>query len=555
MEYFGRAKTATEATKIANAREEIELAILEEVLRANSENNEFKYDNVWNNLNKKDNNLQHEWNSDKNGHSVIYKGYEFLINSNNEVINVDEAQTTPSQTSTELVPLGSVTIDGTTYIESYEIWNKQQLENLRDRVNNGEDFVNCIFWQKADINLNSTNWIPIGNDASIGFCGRYNGENHTIKELNINTSNSGQGLFGEVYGYTEQQHAIIENLTVEGNVTGSYMVGGIAGRISFATIRNCTNKVNVTSTDRHGTEAYTGNLGSTGGIVGRVGTSGGDIINCKNYGTITGNYGALGGIVGWHRKGNIIGCENYAEIINPTLPSVAGIVGWMEEGSIENCYNTKKIEGKSEVAGICASASYYYNGTVKSVSISKVNNTGEIIGTSSVGGVIGGLAGAGSIEKVSNNGYVHSIGANSNNFAATGGIVGYMHVVQGEIPISYCYNTGNVESITRGVAGIVGSYTGANISINNCYNIGDIKNTNTEGYTGKTGGIWGYLNNAVNEVTNCWQLKDCIKEGADTDQVNVEEKTEAEIKALDWDNYTIVAGKNNGYPILTWENK
>lgn len=560
MEYFGRAKSATEATKIANAKEEIQLEILEEISRANSENNEFKYDNVWNNLNKKDSNLQHEWNSDKNAYDVIYKGYEFLINSNNEVIYVGEFQPTPSQTSTELVPLGSVTIDGITYTESYEIWNKNQLENLRDRVNNGEDFANCIFWQKADINLNSTNWVPIANDTSVCFSGRYNGEKHTIKELNINTSNSVQGLFGEVYGYTEQQYAIIENLTVEGNVTGSFMCGGIAGRTAYATIRNCINKVNVTSTSRHGTESYTGNLSSTGGIVGRIALEGGDIINCQNYGTITGNYGAIGGIVGWNRKGNITGCENHSEIINSSVPDVGGIVGWMEEGSIEKCYNTKKIEGKNETGGICGCVGYSYNGTNKIVSISKVKNIGEVSGGVAVGGISGTMVNS-SIEQASNNGYVHSNAVNSNNFSNVGGIVGNVKVNSiltnsGKSPISYCYNTGNIEALSRGVAGIAGTYGGANISINNCYNIGDIKNTNTQGYTGKTGGIWGYLENVVvNEATNCWQLKDCIKEGADTDQVNIEEKTEAEIKALDWDNYVIVAGKNNEYPILTWENE
>ncbi len=556
MEYFGRAKTATEATNIASAKEEIELEILNEILRANTENNEFNYDNVWNELRKKDNNMTVTPNATENNYTVVYKEYNFLVD--NQVVTHIGGQPRPNQTSSELTPLGEVTIDGTTYNESYEIWNKKQLENLRDRVNNGEDFVNCIFWQKVDINLNSTDWVPIGKSESTMFSGRYNGENHIIKELNINTSNVAQGLFGEVCGYTEQQYAMIENLTVEGNVTGSYNVAGIAGRIAYTTVRNCINKVNVTSTGRHGTESYTGNLSSVGGIVGRIALSGGDIINCKNYGTITGNYGAIGGIVGWNRKGNITGCENHSEIINSSVSDIGGIVGWMEEGNIERCYNTKKIEGKNEIGGICGCTGYSYNGTNKTVSISKVNNIGEVKGGVTVGGIVGTMVNS-SIEQASNNGYVHSNVVNSNNFSNTGGIVGYIIVNSiltnsGKSPISYCYNTGNIEAPSRGVAGIAGTYDGANISINNCYNIGEIRNNNSQGYTGRTGGIWGYLKTSINEVTNCWQLKDCIKEGADTDQGNVEDKTEAEIKALDWHNYVIVAGKNNGYPILIWEN-
>lgn len=47
-----------------------------------------------------------------------------------------------------------------------------------------------------------------------------------------------------------QQYAIIENLTVEGKVKGTYWVGGIAGIVSWTIVRNCVNKVSVTSTGR-----------------------------------------------------------------------------------------------------------------------------------------------------------------------------------------------------------------------------------------------------------------------------------------------------------------
>lgn len=34
---------------------------------------------------------------------------------------------------------------------------------------------------------------------------------------------------------------------------------------------------------------------------------------------------------------------------------------------------------------------------------------------------------------------------------------------------------------------------------------------------------------------------------------NSREEIELEIKALDWENYIVVEGKNGGYPILRWE--
>ena len=76
MEYFGRAKTATEATNIASAKEEIELEILNEILRANTENNEFNYDNVWNELRKKDNNMTVTPNATENNYTVVYRSEE-----------------------------------------------------------------------------------------------------------------------------------------------------------------------------------------------------------------------------------------------------------------------------------------------------------------------------------------------------------------------------------------------------------------------------------------------------------------------------------------------
>lgn len=549
MEYFGKAKTATEQTKIANAKEEIELEILNEIARANLENNKLNYENIWNNLRKKDENLDVDSNSD-NSYNVFYKDYNFIVDSDNKVTYI-ETINNPNKDKTEMISLGSVTIDGITYVDSYEIWNKAQLENFRNRVNNGETFENCIICQRANINLNSENWVPIGNMQNT-FNGRYNGKNHKITGINVDNGSSVQGLFGAVQGQ-EQQYAIVENLTVEGEVKGTFYVGGVAGIVSWTTVRNCVNKVSVFSTGRENNTGYTADMSGTGGIVGYVARDGGEVINCKNYGTITSVYAGMAGIVGWSGKADIKECINYVDINNRSMNYVAGITGWIEEGKIEKCCNTGKIEGRREIGGICGTAGYRYQGLIKTVKISKVNNTGEISGEYIIGGVVGDILDNSTIEQSSNNGHVYATDADTDKYASVGGVVGY--TFGDNITVSYCYNTGNIESEWRGVGGVVGTLRVQTGFIEYCYNIGDVTNKNTAGYNGCTGGIWGFLERTPNNITNCWQLVNCVKgEGVDTDQTNVEEKTEDEIKAINWGNYKIVAGKNGGYPILEWES-
>ena len=555
MEYFGRAKTATEQTKIANAREEIELEMISEKLRANSENNEFSYENVWNELKKKDKDSEAEKIDTPSGYNVFYKGYNFFVDDK-EVTHIDKQI---DITTSKLTPLGPITTaDGITYAESYEIWNKGQLETFRNRVNDGEAFENCMFMQKANINLDNEDWEPIGHgtadtDRDKYFSGRYDGENHTISGININNDKMYQALFGDVWTDSTEKEVIIENLTVEGTVTGGHIVAGLVGRAGNTKIINCKNKVNVTSTLLD--NIFKQQVSSTGGILGRS-TQGEDveIINCENYGSINGTAaGVIGGIVGLFQQGKITECKNYADI-ETNLGKVGGIVGFITKGTVEKCYNTKIITGWFYVGGICGLVGDGTDGILKTVDIKQCNNTGDITGESYVGGISGWNRKNSTIELCSNIGNILANG-HEGYWSSVGGIIGYSG---GNTKISDCYNVGNIEANYRGIGGIAGGLTGTtdgNSYIKNCYNIGNITNNSLD-YNGRTGGIWGLLETTttMDEVTNCWQLQNCIKQGTDTDQTGVENKTDDEIKALDWENYTVVAGKNNGYPILNWED-
>ena len=119
------------------------------------------------------------------------------------------------------------------------------------------------FIMTDDIDLeNASDYEPIGYPSVNGkpFQGIFDGNGYEIKNLYVNTpSVSNSGLFGKC------QDALIQNLTVSGEVIGKDYVGGIVGSIFRYTehfenygIQNCVSYVNVT-----GTEA-------AGGIVGHV---------------------------------------------------------------------------------------------------------------------------------------------------------------------------------------------------------------------------------------------------------------------------------------------
>ncbi len=142
-----------------------------------------------------------------------------------------------------------------------------------------------------------------GNSIKIGeypgwsgqksFAGIFDGNNCSIRNLNMTESGMGGGLFSMVKG-------TVKNLTVYGRVTGNdKMVGGIVGWLYNGTLENCSSYVNVTSTG----------AAETGGV---AGTCQGTIIKCTNYGNVTGLVG-VGGIAGY-ASGTLTSCRNYGSI-------------------------------------------------------------------------------------------------------------------------------------------------------------------------------------------------------------------------------------------------
>ena len=206
----------------------------------------------------------------------------------------------------------------------------------------------------ADLNLKNINdWRGIADNVAAGFRGHFDGNGHSVWNMNGSTYNA-NGFFGKL-----GDGALIENLTIaSGSLGGSYntSIGGIAGSVaenSTVTVKNCHNYADMS-----------GSFG-IGGIVGFV--DGGafvNIENCSNHAVIKSSYTG-GGIIGQvgenRRKDNgarakIVNCYNTGKLAGMGSWGLGGIVGSFRTGGktlenvIENCYNTG-IVPELETAG------------------------------------------------------------------------------------------------------------------------------------------------------------------------------------------------------------
>lgn len=264
--------------------------------------------------------------------------------------------------------LAADTLSGSgTEDDPYLLATAADLKAFRDMANAEASSKLCATLT-ADIDLGGEAWTPFEPSSgyvSEAYAGTFDGANHTIKGLSVNSASSnGVGLFGTVCGAT------IKNLKVEGNVSASssVFVGGIVGKTqTSATIDSCSFAGTVTSTKKNGSAG-------TAGIVGRVNAGTVTITNCANTAAINGTSAIAAGILGngGSNKVTIENCYNTGAISGQYYAS--GICGGStikaQTSSIRNCYNSGTItatNGGSYYAGITAnfkgtiSNSYYAN--------------------------------------------------------------------------------------------------------------------------------------------------------------------------------------------------
>lgn len=236
----------------------------------------------------------------------------------------------------------SEAVDGVVTIDTAE-----ELAGLAKKVNEGTNYSGYTIKLAIDMDLQNKEWTPIGYgslnylgviDSSEGavFSGVFDGNNHTIHNLKINTwSKGGLGSATDSagVGFIGLNNGTVKNLTINGaNVKGNHYVGVVTGFNLNATITNCHVK-NATVDNTYANDDDSGD--KAGGIAGHFAkglleNDSAILINCSvENSTIKADRDA----------GQVIGClAGGANQSNNTANKVT--VSWNETGNTENKSNT-----------------------------------------------------------------------------------------------------------------------------------------------------------------------------------------------------------------------
>lgn len=354
----------------------------------------------------------------------------------------------------------------------YKIRTINDLKRMRDRINNqNEKYATKYFQLNNDLDLsNEPEWYPIGKSEKTTFAGQFDGNSKIIRGLKLSNSSDiiHSGLFGcvnngkilnlgvlsntidstrkyvgGIVGFF--QNGSIENCFHEGNLGGTYVVGGLVGLAYKTTINNSYSigEINCNSTD----------FIHAGGIVGLVMES--TIKGCYTKGKVISNFYS-GGIAGESSYSvNIESCFSETEVIANAY--AGGIVGSARDINIfNNCYHIGNVTAKNGVAGgITACNGRLYN----------CYSTGNITSNASAGGI----SGVGSeIYNCYSTGriYTKSLYTIGDAYCYSGGIAGNAYL------ISNCYSNSVV--ITQSTKNaFTGGIAGKCPMVNNCISIND----------------------------------------------------------------------------------
>ena len=311
--------------------------------------------------------------------------------------------------------------------QEIRISNKKELLTFAEKVNSSSetDKINAVLTNDIDMS-GTANWIPIGNGSfsiienkivlsGASFKGKFNGNNHTIKNLSMDNNNSSSpyGFFGIV-----GNGAVIENINFDSSSSltvssNSNYVGVLAGVVTGATIREIVSKANINVSN-----VTTSNIAMVGSAY-----SDGDLIMFERI----------------QNDGNIVTTNNITQTKTVTEGYLAGIV--------------------AEINSL--------NGISSSTTISECINNGKIsLSSLNAGGIVGKIVSDANLENCTSNGDVTST---SDEFYI-GGIVSTIE--DGDnVYFSNCVNYANVS--TKGAVGGIVALP-SNTKFSSCANYGDI---------------------------------------------------------------------------------
>ncbi len=319
--------------------------------------------------------------------------------------------------------------------------------------------------------------------------------------------------------------------------------------------------------DGNGHEIKGLNVSENGGYAGLFGYLDGTVKNLEIEGTVKSSGPVCGAFAGYMMENALIwNCTSCAEVTGKA--KTGGITGHNDGGTVARCVNYGNVKGTMKVGGVVGENW----GTVQ-----RCGNRGEVISsvrgatTYGTGGVCGRSVSQKSlIDRSFNTGRIIS------GTEGTGGICGYMNASGSEIISSYntgqitvknnsVINTDNIRGFAGGIVGIAGV---KGVIIAECYNAGQIDNSDI------SGGIIGcYLNESKLEeepyIRNNFYLSSSGLRGVGSDNAgkpqNYGEGTQKIAQAA------LINGSSklgsaymedsqsyygaDGYPVLKWQKK
>ena len=287
-----------------------------------------------------------------------------------------------------------------------------------------------------------------------------------IKITGSNLTNTGNvtgtsyigGLIG--YGYSNNTSSTLTGCSSSAAITAEYYVGGIAGKIENVKMIECSNEgstVTATGYLVEGTTYYA--------YVGGYAGYGYAFENCSNAEAIVytqrGQY--VGGIVGYG-VGALTGCTNTANVTATNANCVGGIAGRLDyagDVTLSALDNQGDVIGKDYVGGIVGYLYDYrsmgYNSCNNTVTLTKLINSGRVNGNDYVAGLIGYVK-VHADHSGSNTSVIKITGSNLTN---TGDVTGASYV-GGLIGYGYSNNSSSliVGYEASGTVNGSGSYVG-----------------------------------------------------------------------------------------------
>lgn len=310
------------------------------------------------------------------------------------------------------VTLSNVTTGST---NSHDITSCAELQDMDSVADTYDD----IFLLTQDIDCSGIpNFRPLGKAGNWNgtFRGVFDGQNHTISNLNIS-----QPLDGDVGLFSSTYRAIIKNFTLDGgSVEGVYSIGAVVGYMDQTTLDHITSNIDVTGI-LHQNWGWGGSgVGGLAGAAESYGAAdglGASISNSSVSGDIYGvrDVGGLAGTV--YVYPNYVGDTVEFSVTNNSFTGmvgadtqlggsdVGGLFGSVELDSTsdddtnvimtisDNVVSSSSISGTYDIGGIAGTIDSYteYEGDTTSLSITDNIVTGVFTTNQYTGGLVGYL--------------------------------------------------------------------------------------------------------------------------------------------------------------------